>query len=265
MFGIVLHGGAGHKKTRRSLAVLERAKKRAFKLLASGRTSLDAVEVAVNILENSGQFNAGIGSITQFDGVQRMDAAIMNGPTLECGAVACIENIKNPISVARRVMEKTNHVLLIGKFATKFAVIQGLDRISSKSVLSDGDDTVGVVALDKRGNLTAGCSTGGWSSEMMPGRVGDSAIIGAGIYATKLAAATTTGMGEAIIRTTLSRKACDFVESGMDPQDAAERCVGIIEKVTGKICGIIIIDHKSRVGVHSNSPQLPWVSELSHE
>lgn len=128
-------------------------------------------------------------------------------------------------------MEKTNHVLLVGKFATRFSVLHGIKQISPRPVTSGYCDTVGAVALDKRGNLAGGCSTGGWFSGMMPGRVGDSAIIGAELYATKYAAATTTGMGEAVIRTTLSRRACDLVESGMDPQDAAKCCIDTIEEL----------------------------------
>ncbi len=182
---IILHGGAGNwnrYNPDKAKKILEKASNIGIKILKNNGSSLDAVEKSINHLENSGYFDCGLGSVTQNDGKIRMDAGIMEGFSLKCGAVAAIEDIKNPISVARKVMEKTRHCLIVGRFATKFASQNGFKTIKIKPKVfassKNASDTVGAVAIDKNGNIAVGNSTGGIKN-MLPGRVGDSPIAGA--------------------------------------------------------------------------------------
>jgi len=187
-----------------------------YGILAQGGSALAAVECTIGLLEQSGLFNAGRGANRQLDGVQRMDAAIMEGTHLEAGAVASIEGIVHPITAARLVMDETNHVLLVGPSAGRFARHFKLgrhrstgaprrlsyDRILARQERSTTEQhgTVGAVALDRAGTVAAGASTGGIDS-MLPGRVGDSPLIGCGVYAgNQSGAVSMTGMGEGIIR-----------------------------------------------------------------
>lgn len=225
-WAIALHGGAGGSLAkmgeeakqlhRDSLAcALEIGKK----ILANGGSALDAVEAVVRALEDDAHFNAGRGSVLTESGNAELDASIMDGSTKSCGAVANVTNVKNPITLARRVMTETKHVLLAGKGAEDFAATQNLplveqayfisghrDPLTSSIAIREptGDDshygTVGCVALDQKGNLAAGTSTGG-TTKKMPGRVGDSPIIGAGTYASNdTCAVSGTGIGEEYIR-----------------------------------------------------------------
>src|SRR2546422_1413381 len=234
---ILAHGGAGARTvTPAQLACLADALSRGYTMLRRGGHALDAVESTTRLLESSGLFNAGTGAHLQLDGVRRMDAALMEGRTLKAGAVAGIEAVRHPISAARLVMEKTAHVLLIGPHATRFARHFKLERqaanhrrsaraaarrnTSREAVTATGpqrrmlrlyrqmlgEETVGAVALDRRGTLAAGTSTGGIAF-MLPGRVGDSPLIGCGIYADNEAGAVSmTGLGESIIRIAVDRK-----------------------------------------------------------
>ena len=196
--------------------------------------SLDAVEATIRVLENSGDFDAGRGGYYPRQGVPELDAAIMDGRTLAAGAVASVKHIANPIHLARMVMEKTRHVLLVGEGAEEFAQSQGIELVSPYHFYSErewerfqkaraaeekpravpapgrpeGNGTVGVVALDKAGNLAAGTSTGGTVLKM-PGRVGDSPLIGAGTYANnESCAVSATGTGEFFIRQVVAADIC---------------------------------------------------------
>jgi L-asparaginase / beta-aspartyl-peptidase len=238
-FVLIAHGGAGNytnfpaAESASKTAAMTRAMKAGYDILAQGGTSLDAVETTTRSLENSGEFNAGRGSDYTREGDCELDAAIMDGKTLNAGAVADVKRIANPISLARLVMEKTPHVLLVGDGAETFAKSQGVSFVSpfyfynekqwrqyqemksqAEKTKSSGDfqsrmyGTVGVVALDKAGNLAAGTSTGG-TAWKMPGRVGDSPLIGAGTYANNDSCAISgTGVGEYFIRNVVAADIC---------------------------------------------------------
>lgn len=264
---IILHGGAGNWQTEKipkANKILEEAANLGIKILKNNGSSLDAVEKAVNQLENSGYFNCGIGSIAQSDKKVRMDAGIMDGYTLRCGAVAAIENIKNPISVARRLMEKTDHCFIVSKYAVDFALKNGFEQFKIKSkTFKEGNsvsgDTVGAIALDKKGRIAVANSTGGRSGEMLPGRVGDSPIAGAGFYANKFAGAATTGIGESFIRTVIAKKSVDMIEQGKSPEEAVRFSLKFVKEKTNCDGGIIILDRKGNYAAHFTTKEMPWV------
>lgn len=223
-FGIVIHGGAGNilpehftkELEQQYHQALNQALNAGYTILEKGGSAVDAVTAAIKILEDNPLFNAGKGSVYNQNGQIEMDASIMEGKEMKAGAVAGVRKIKNPIEAAKLVMEQTPHVLLIGQGAEKLWVSEGLELVDTsyfydekrfkqwkqqqqnKSQQKHG--TVGAVALDKKGNLAAGTSTGGMMDKM-PGRVGDSPIIGAGTYACdKTCAISCTGHGEFFIR-----------------------------------------------------------------
>ena len=238
-FVLVAHGGAGDYgkmkpaeiESRR--AVMAKAVQAGYAILAKGGTSLDAVEATVRVMEDSGSFDAGRGAYYTREGVPEMDAAIMDGRTLNAGSVASLKHIANPIHLARLVMEKTPHVLLVGEGAEEFAKSQGIELVSPYLFFSEREweryknaksaeeknklaelptngqhGTVGVVALDQSGNLAAGTSTGGTVMKM-PGRVGDSPILGAGTYANNEGCAVSgTGTGEFFMRNVVAADIC---------------------------------------------------------
>ncbi len=242
-FVLVAHGGAGDyshltpEQIAARRAAMTTAMEAGYKVLAGGGRSLDAVETTIRILEDSGQFDAGRGGYYTRDGVPELDAAIMDGQTLNAGAVAAVKRIANPISLARLVMEKTPHVLLVGAGAEQFAESQGVRLVSpyyffdesrwknyqerraaEEKTKSSGlsaqpvHGTVGVVALDQSGNLAAGTSTGG-TNWKMPGRVGDSPLIGSGTYANNESCAiSATGTGEFFIRNVVAADICARVK-----------------------------------------------------
>lgn len=240
----------------------EKAADVAFELLREGRNALDAVEAATVILEDDHRFNAGTGSYMRLDGSIEMDASIMDSEQ-NCGAVAAISRVKNPIKIARKVMG-TPHVILAGEGAVSYARKLGFeehDPTTEKAIkkLKEvkewlknkempiwyekwGDfelcDTVGAVAMDGEGNFAAANSTGG-TAMMMKGRVGDSAIIGAGLYVGEKCAVTTTGIGEEIIRKVLSKVVYDKIVGGLIPQEACEWGLNLIQKTVPM--GIIAI------------------------
>jgi len=230
-FALVAHSGAGDysKMTPQTIearrAGMLTAIQAGYAILARGGTGLDAVEFTIRVLEDSGLYDAGRGAYYTKDGVPEMDAAIMDGRTLQAGSVASLRHIANPISLARLVMEKTPHVLLVADGAEEFAKSQGIQLVSPYYFYTDrewkrfqdaqkaksagsGHGTVGVVALDMAGNLAAGTSTGGTVLKM-PGRVGDSPIIGAGTYANnESCAVSATGTGEYFMRNVVASDIC---------------------------------------------------------
>ena len=238
-FGIVVHGGAGvmsgltyeeqddiHKKIQETVS-------KSYLVLEAGGSSLDAVELAVSMLEDSPLFNAGKGSVYNSDEVQEMDASIMDGKNRLMGAVASVSSVKNPIKLARKVAEETNHVFLIGEGAEKFAKDIGIEIVdkdyfyheerlnrlrNSKKKISRQDNesnnigTVGAVALDRNGNIAAATSTGGMTNKM-PGRVGDSPIIGSGTWAqNNVCGVSSTGHGEYFIKYQVAREVCARID-----------------------------------------------------
>jgi L-asparaginase / beta-aspartyl-peptidase len=238
-FVLAAHGGAGMYKNMTPTqlearrATMVEAIQRGYEILAGGGSSLDAVEATIRVMEDSGQFDAGRGAYYTREGVPELDAAIMDGRTLAAGSVASVKQIANPIHLARLVMEKTPHVLLVSRGAEEFAKSQGIELVSpyyfynerewqryekaksgaaekkaSAQASEQEHGTVGVVALDRGGNLAAGTSTGGTSMKM-PGRVGDSPIIGAGTYANNESCAVSgTGVGEYFMRNVAASDIC---------------------------------------------------------
>lgn len=270
--------------TRTQAACLAEALATGYVILERGGPAVVAVERAIRLLEASGLFNAGRGSHHQLDGVMRMDASIMDGVMLKAGAVASIEGIVHPVSAARLVMEQTNHVLLVGPSATRFARHFHLERqsqtkasrlcrrsgpLSASAVKTrrlyrtmmgketeagDRHGTVGAVALDGTGTVAAGASTGGIDS-MLPGRVGDTPLIGCGVYADNRGGAVSmTGLGEGIIRLAMAKAVCDHLVSGASPAAAAQRVLHrLVSKLRGA-AGMLVVAPNGRFAVRHVTP-----------
>jgi len=220
----------------------------AWSVLGKKGTSFDAVEAGVKVCEaDVNNRSVGIGGLPDSSGKVTLDACIMNENS-ECGSVACLEGIDHPISVARAVMEKTPHVMLVGSGAKKFALEQGFGKIKTPvkeakkswkewkkeekqkapEINHENHDTIGMLALDEFGNLSGACTTSGWAYKV-PGRVGDSPIIGAGLFVdNEIGAACATGMGEAIIRIAGSHTVVELMRQGHSPQKACEMAVNRI-------------------------------------
>ncbi|MBM5810775.1 MAG: isoaspartyl peptidase/L-asparaginase [Gammaproteobacteria bacterium] len=285
MISIAIHGGAGvlsraaltpeHEGAYR--ADLERALDAGYAVLAAGGSSLDAVVAAVRILEDSPLFNAGRGAVFSNAGINELDAAIMDGRTLRAGAVAAVRHVKNPIELARRVMDASPHVLLTGAGAEEFALEQSLTlvpgsyfyterrwqqleqaRRGDRAAAADIDigyfGTVGAVARDRDGNLAAATSTGGLTNKRW-GRVGDSPIIGAGTYADNASCAVSaTGSGEYFIRAVVAHEICARVRlSGVTAAAAAQAVVhGTLRKLGGD-GGVIVVDRDGHLTLAFNT------------
>jgi beta-aspartyl-peptidase (threonine type) len=270
---ILVHGGCGRwaaKDTAAALAGVRAAVAAGRDVLAAGGAALDAVCVAVVVLENAPLFNAGTGSVLNREGAAEMDASVMTGDDLRAGGVAAITRVKNPILVARRVMESTPHVLLAGAGATAFARAHGFadyDPVTREArrrfrARAAVPGTVGAVALDAAGCLAAATSTGGMSHKLS-GRVGDSPIPGAGNYATRRAAASATGNGELMIRTLATKAVCDLVSAGRTAQAAADAAIRALPAGPGESGGMIALDARGRVGVAIRGGAMPhaWCSD----
>ncbi|MEM2971838.1 MAG: isoaspartyl peptidase/L-asparaginase [Candidatus Bathyarchaeia archaeon] len=291
---MVVHGGAGnwHKPTNPSLEAVKKAAKTGFEILKDGGNAVDGVVEAVVVMEDSGLFNAGCGSYLNFEGEAEMEASVMDGKTLRAGAVALLKDVKNPVRLARIVMEKTDHVFVVGKGAEKLAKIFNLERESpitkpkleyyrqQKEALFNGKfqlpklydlvrrfpetfklETVGAVALDKDGNVAAATSTGGFPLKL-PGRIGDSPLIGCGTYADNQAGAcSATGVGEIAIRLVLAKTVCSYMENGKTAQEAVETTIHLVNEKMLYIpnyMGLIAVDVKGGIGAAHNSPNLCW-------
>jgi beta-aspartyl-peptidase (threonine type) len=243
-----------------------------YGILARGGPAVIAVECTICLLEQSGLFNAGRGANRQLDGVQRMDAAIMEGAHLGAGAVASIEGIAHPITAARLVMEETDHVLLVGPFAGRFARHFKLDRHRSTGVprrlsydriltrqkrsTTERHGTIGAVALDRFGTVAAGASTGGIDS-MLPGRVGDSPLIGCGVYADNQSGAVSmTGMGEGIIRLVVAKSICDHLAMGKNPAVAARQVLRMLMSRIRGSAGALVLSPNGRFAIRHVTPHM---------
>ena len=251
----------------------EAANKKAMEIIESGGSSLDAVEKGVNVTENDKEnTSVGIGGLPNSEGIVQLDACIMHGPGHKAGSVMGIEKIRNPISVARKVMEHTPHVQLVGKGAQEFAVSQGFkeeDLLTEKSKLKwlewkknnqkkkpegsiDNHDTIALLILDENGNLTGGCSTSGLAFKL-PGRVGDSPIIGGGLYVdNEIGAAGATGVGENVLRHCCSFMIVEFMRQGLPPEEACIQAIKRAAKIDPKGIDLniffIALDKKGRYG-----------------
>ena len=287
---LMVHGGAGtipDDSVDRYVAGIRAALDAGWTILEHGGTAIDAIEAAIVSMEDSGSFNAGRGSVVNQDGRVQLDALIMDGATLAAGGVGAVETVRNPIRVARAVMERSPQVLFVGGGAERFAVEHGFEPIDNADLVaplerrrfdqvragsaagaavepeavldgSIGRDTVGAVALDLRGNLVAGTSTGGTAYKPV-GRLGDSSIIGSGGYADNDSAAVScTGEGEAIMRLVLGKWAVDRVAEGQTPQAAAEAAIERLGRRLEARGGLILVDRQGRPGVAFNAERMAW-------
>jgi beta-aspartyl-peptidase (threonine type) len=302
-FAIAIHGGAGGlmtgtvtpEKEKAYNEKLSEALEAGYSLLGKGGSAIDAVEAAVRVLEDSPLFNAGKGSVFNNDGVNEMDAAIMNGKTLKAGAIAEVHTIRNPITCARAVMEKSQHVLLASAGAEKFAKECGLEIVEpsyfydedrhqqwlatknkevnyswSGDTLPESEKkfgTVGAVALDNQGNLAAATSTGGVNNKKF-GRVGDSPIIGAGTYANnKTCAVSCTGQGEYFIRNVVAYDISALMEYKNLP--LAQATAEAMKKVAllGGEGGLISIDVQGNISAPFNTSSMfrGWINTVGEK
>lgn len=293
-YGIIIHGGARTKKIKESTKMagetsrfLQSSVSSGFDLLKNGNNALESVETAVAIMEDSGVFNAGAGSCLTLDKQIEMDASIMCGKNLSAGCVGMVNGIRNPIKLARQVMEKTDHVLLVSDGAIKLARLMNMcienhlpDRhllrkfynakkdienkwkknselIKTSNYNTDYYDTVGSVAIDKDGNMASAVSTGGrWLK--MNGRIGDSALVGAGFYAdNSTGAACATGYGEYMMRLCLCKYACDQM-GYHDAFLAGEKSINLLTRRFGmNTGGIITVDSNGGFGIAHNTISMP--------
>jgi len=289
--GLVIHGGAGTierskitpEKEREYRAGLERALSAGYEILKRGGSSLDATEAAVRVLEEDPHFNAGRGSVFTSAGTNEMDASIMDGKTLKAGAIGGVQHIKNPVSLARLVMEKSPHVMLDCAGAEAFAKANGIELVDQKYfftqdrwdalqkikaaekhrasgegtsfLITDQDrhGTVGAVALDKNANLAAATSTGGTTNKM-PGRIGDTPVIGAGTYANnQTCAVSCTGDGEYFIRAAAAHEVSGLMKyRGLKLQEAAQDALDAVKQLGGS-GGLIAIDTNAEIALAFNT------------
>ena len=289
---IVVHGGAGfwRRDIRLGREGVQKAASAGSKVLADGGSALDAVETAVSVMEDDPIFNAGKGSALTCIGTVEMDAAIMDGRDLSAGAVTLIRNTKNPVHLARIVMEHTDHVLFAGKTAEKLGKAYGLPtanpitarrrrafdemkRNPAKGRLEWlkrnprlirehpeilGHDTVGAVAVDIYGNFASAASTGGTPMKL-PGRIGDTPLIGSGLYSdNQTGTATATGLGEIAVKLALSRTTCLMMGEGLSATRAAEACVRMASARLHGHAGIIAIDPTGEMAAVHNTAYMPW-------
>ena len=281
---ILVHGGAwaipeiereAHRKG------VHRASMAGFETLLTGGSALDAVQKAVELMEVDETFNAGRGAVLNAEGEVQLDAAIMNGAGLKAGAVACVTGVIHAIALARGILESAPHVMLVGDGARAFAEQAGVASCSPESLIVEREraryerakqvsnsggfdqvggpaDTVGAVACDTHGHVAAATSTGG-SLLKLPGRVGDSPLIGAGLYADdRRGAGSSTGWGEGIMRVVLASRAVDSITSGLGPAEAAQQAIRMLESRTQGRGGIILVDSKGELGYAFNTPHMAY-------
>jgi beta-aspartyl-peptidase (threonine type) len=236
-----------------------------WRVLAEGGSALDAVVEAVAALEDDALFNAGTGSVLNAAGEVEMDASVMAGDTLAAGGVACIRRVRNPVLVARRVMEATDCVLLAGAAATAFAREQGFADFDPGLPRAAGSGgTVGALALDGAGRLAAATSTGGRAGKRA-GRVGDSPVPGAGNYADAVAAVSATGWGEQMLRTVTAKEVAGRIARGAAPQDALRTVLDEMARRFGEPIGAIALDAHGDLGVVHGTAAMPHAWRRSGE
>jgi L-asparaginase / beta-aspartyl-peptidase len=270
-WSLIVHGGAKEiapdkERANRRGCIEAAAAGRA--VLEHGGTAVDAVEAAIRVLERNPTFNAGFGSDRNADGEVEMDAALMDGSTLDIGAVAAVRGVHHPISVARKMLGKPP-TLLVAEGARRFAADQGVQLGGPDELIVSGStkagthdhDTVGCVALDRSGRIAAGTSTGGLDGTL-PGRVGDSPLPGCGLYADdQVGGVAFSGDGESIARVLLAARVVQALETGADPQGAIGISLGQLGRVGGEAGGIAI-DRQGRIGFAHNTPHfaVAWIT-----
>ncbi len=288
MISLIVHGGAWDipdDMLEFHRIGVQKALTIGWEILSKGGSALDAVEKSINYLEDDPTFDAGKGSFVNASGEIELDASIMEGKTLNAGAVASVQNIKNPITLARCVMEKSEHVLLSGEGAQRFAFEHGIQKCKRDDLLTERElqrwkefqsqknlsiketfgkkfpktpsDTVGAVAMDKNGLIVAGTSTGGTPNKH-PGRVGDSPLIGCGNYAdNSVGGVSCTGWGEGIIRVALAKTVMDVLEhNGGKGSEAAKKSIKILQEKVQGLAGVIVLNHKGVPSVAFNTPRM---------
>ncbi len=269
---IVVHGGAKNispDKVAANQAGCRAAAAAGWQVLQAGGSAIAAVEAAIRVLEADQTFNAGFGSTMNSEGEVEVDAAIMEGANLGWAAVGALQGIPHPISVARRVMEDQPR-FLVGRSGERFAREHGLEMCPKQDLVSqeqyqewkqeatvlDRPNTVGCVALDRTGCLAAGTSTGGTTGQPQ-GRVGDTALVGSGLYADNhLGACSTTGDGESIIPVVLAKTAVDALAGETHPEQATQRAIATLKSRVEGEAGCILIDRQGRIGWAYNSQDM---------
>lgn len=293
---IIVHGGAGEWRPERreaGITGVKEAAKSGFDFLKQNGNALDAVESAVMSMEDNEVFNAGLGSSLSLDKRIEMEASIMDGKTLSAGAVGLVSDTKHPVHLARIVMENTDHIFIVGQSAEKLAEIFNLERRNPNTNLREKYwrelknkmtqdelsylpklsellkshpnlfdlDTVGAVAVDEEGNVAAATSTGGISLKV-PGRIGDSPLIGCGNYAdNETGACSATGIGEIAIRLVLAKSTCDLMRIGQTSQKATEISIKEVNRRMQNVSnqmGLIAVDSEGEIGAAHNSRHMCW-------
>ena len=285
MISLVIHGGAWNIPERTLEAHRNgcgRALHFGWELLSGGASAVETVEKVVQYLEDDGTFDAGSGSHLNEVGEIELDASIMHGKTLRCGAVGSVRRVKNPIVLARKIMDDSEHILLVGSGAEKFAADHGVPLCTMDELVSDRErdfwkksqnlkqsskeafrtqqaasDTVGAVAMDRHGDICVGTSTGG-TFKKHPGRVGDSPLIGCGSYADNtVGGVSTTGWGEAMIKVVMAKTVIDILDhNGGDPQAAAEKGIELLRKKVDGNGGVIVHNKFGKIGIAFNTPRM---------
>jgi beta-aspartyl-peptidase (threonine type) len=289
---IIVHGGAwdiptevheAHKHGCRTAA------ETGYAILASGGSSLDAVEAAVRSMEEDATFDAGKGSHLNREGEVELDAIIMEGAELRFGAVAAVQHVLHPVTLARLVMERTEHCMLVGEGALRFARSVGMESVPVHDLLTEWErerweqirgrkrfeqrdvfagsaappqcnGTVGAVAIDGNGTVSAATSTGGTPNKMV-GRVGDSPLVGCGAYADNSSAGVSaTGLGESLMKVVMARHVCDLVEKGAGAQRAADESVSYLEQKVRGLGGVIVMDRGGESAFSHNTPHMAVAS-----
>ena len=279
---IIVHGGAGlvdGERLPRCVSGVAGAAEAGWEILARGGSALDAVQAAVELLEDDPEFNAGHGAVLNREGEIEVDAAIMSGD-LRAGAVGCAKFLRHPIRVARKLLEEGVHILLAGEGAIDFAREHGIEQELHTTLITDRarkrweeeragrlgpsatGDTVGACAIDAAGMLAVATSTGGISGKRR-GRVGDSPIIGAGTYAdARGGACSATGHGESLLRVSIGHYVVERLAAGEEAFAAARAAVKMLDERVGPIGqgGVILVDKLGRVGWARNTASMPWAS-----
>jgi beta-aspartyl-peptidase (threonine type) len=269
---LIAHGGAGADPGDRAgyRGSLAAALGAGWTRLEAGGSALDAVEACVAAMEDDPRFNAGYGSVLTEAGTVECDASIMEGERLQAGAVGAVRGVRHAITLARRVLEDGRHVLLVGDGAVAFARERGVEVCDPASLVTErqrarlagraaapAGDTVGAVAIDRRGTIVAGTSTGGMLGKRV-GRVGDAALIGSGTYAdNRLGGVSTTGHGEAFIRTVLAKTAADILNDLGDPAMATRVALDVLREDGRGDGGLILLDWRGRPGFACSTPFMP--------
>jgi len=285
-WSILVHGGAGDVPTGRiphHVAGCERAVAVGVAVLERGGSALDAVEAAVVALEDDPLFNAGTGACLDCEGHIELDAAIMDGADLRAGAVGALPPFKNPIVIARCVMEKSPHVMLAAEGAARFAIANGFARVDEATLITEAarrrleavqrkeategwaGGTVGAVARDAQGHVAAATSTGGMVNKL-PGRVGDTPILGAGTYADdESGACSTTGHGEAMIRFVLAKSSVEWMRAKLSPEDAARASLALMCARMKLTAGAILVGYDGSLGLARATRTMPWAAVADGE